>query len=407
MGWKRCSIMEIRKEFIDKAESEGMTEACRQFEISRTVGYKWVRRFQAGGYEALADQSRAPKRIPHKTAEEIAARLVAVKRRYKSWGPKKVLAHVRRMFPDESWPAASTVGEILGRAGEVDHVKPSRGRVPPWTEPLRHAQAPNVLWSIDFKGQFMLGNGALCYPLTITDNFSRELLGCHALAGTAGEPVRQFMEKVFIEKGLPVAIRSDNGAPFASCGPLGLSALSAWWLSLGITHERIDVGHPEQNGRHERMHLTLKQETARPGGADFAEQQRRFDDFQHTFNHIRPHEALGMAVPADLYVPSSRAYDPKEVRLDYRECDLKRAVRHSGEIKFGRNHVYVGMAFAHFDVGLLEVDEDVWLVRFAGHDLGYFETGENKMEPIERGRAAQGQDSDDGDDKLGGASAQS
>lgn len=394
MPWKTVELMDLRKEFVDfHAQTGNMSEACRKYGVSRPVGYKWVRRFEGAGVAGLADKSRRPHQIPHKTAEEVEARILAVRSAHPTWGPKKIRAHLLRNHVETDWPAASTIGAIFERHGMVTPATP-RPRVAAWTEPLRHAKEPNDVWSVDFKGQFLLCNGTLCYPLTVTDNFARMLLGCTALASTAGEPARACMERLFAEYGLPAAIRSDNGAPFASCGVLGLSALSAWWLSLGITHERIEPGHPEQNGRHERMHLTLKRETARPGGADMAEQQARFDDFRATFNHVRPHEALGQVPPADRYRPSARTLPTGQIALDYSHCDLQRMVKKTGSIRVGRHEIYVGLALAHQMVGLTETDDDVWVVEFAGHDLGYFEVGDDRIEPISRGRTG-GNDEDE------------
>lgn len=393
MAWKTVGLMELRKEFIEMhAETGNMAAACRQFGISRPVGYKWVKRFAGAGTAGLADKSRRPNNIPHKTAGDVELRVKAVRQAHPTWGPKKVRAHLLRLHPESDWPATSTIGAILERCGLIEPVV-ARPRVAAWTDPLRHAQAPNDVWSIDFKGQFMLGNGTLCYPLTVTDNFARMVLGLLALNSTATDPVRAYMERVFCDYGLPMAMRSDNGTPFASRGVLGLSALSAWWLSLGITHERIERGHPEQNGRHERMHLTLKEETARPGGKDMAEQQLRFEDFRATFNHVRPHEALGQTPPAEHYRPSPRQKPTGKVVLNYDHCDLKRPVRATGAIRMSHGDVYVGQALAHHSVGLTEVDIDVWLVEFAGHDLGYFEVGEERIEPVSKGR-----NSDDADD---------
>lgn len=394
MPWKAVDVMELREDFAIKVIQEGvdLTEACRQFGISRPTGYKWLRRYEADGRSGLVDRSRAPRRIPHKTAEDIEGQVVWMRERYPSWGPKKIRALLRRQQPDLDWPAASTIGDILERRGLVAP-RPVRRRAVPSTQPLRHAVGPNDVWSIDFKGQFMLRNGQLCYPLTVTDNASRMLLECHALPSTRTDLVKPRMQRLFEQFGLPIAIRSDNGAPFASSGVLGLSELSAWWLSMGISHERIEVGHPEQNGRHERMHLTLKQETARPGADDMAGQQARFEAFVSRFNHVRPHEALGQTPPASHYVPSPRRYPEDVRRPDYSRCDLVRKIHKGGDLRWRKVPVYVGMALGEHEVGLTELEPDVWLVSFAGHDLGLFEPGDSQLSVLTRGRwAAQGAD---------------
>jgi transposase InsO family protein len=396
MPWRAVDVMELREDFAVKVVRHGvdMAEACRQFGISRPTGYKWLRRYEADGRAGLIDRSRAPRRIPHKTAKDIEGHVVWMRERYPTWGPKKIRALLLRQAPDVDWPAPSTIGEILERRGLIAP-KQMRRRVVPSSQPLRHAVAPNDVWSIDFKGQFMLRNGVLCYPLTVTDNASRMLLECNALPSTRTDLVKPRMIKLFEQFGLPTAIRSDNGAPFASSGVLGLSELSAWWLSLGISHERIEVGHPEQNGRHERMHLTLKQETARPGADDMASQQARFAQFIERFNHIRPHEALGQRPPASVYSASTRRY-PQDVRPpDYSACDLVRKIHKSGELRWRKVPVYVGMALGEHTVGLTEMEPDVWMVTFAGHDLGLFEPGDSQLSSISRGRwASQGKDTE-------------
>ncbi len=393
MPWNQVTKMEIRKQFMEKVTEEGlsMAAACRQFNVSRPTGYKWLERFEAQGDAGLEDQSRAPKRIPHRTAESIEAHVVRLRSRHPTWGPKKLRAVLLRRFPEVDWPAASTMGDILDRKGLIPKLERS-ARTPPHTRPLAHALLPNDVWSIDFKGQFLLGNGRLVYPLTVTDNASRMLLGCFGLETTTTELVQPLVHQLFREFGRPLAIRSDNGAPFASTGVLGLSKLSADWLANGVAHERIEVGHPEQNGRHERMHLTLKRETARPGAADFLRQQERFDVFREEYNHVRPHEALGQTPPAEHYRRSERLFPDGVAPLDYSAFDLVMRVRKTGELRIRKSSIYVSMALAEQPVGLLEIDEDVWLVNFAGHDLGIFEPGDARIEPISRGRVASADD---------------
>jgi transposase InsO family protein len=396
MPWKNLKVMELREKFAQEVVEDGVpvAEACRRFGVSRPTGYKWLERFDAQGREGLADRSRAPRRIPHRTPEEVEARVLRLRERHPAWGPKKLRALLVRRGPVTAWPAASTIGEMLERRGLVQPQARHR-RVPPHTEPLSHAARANDVWSVDFKGQFLLGNGKLCYPLTVTDNASRMLLGCWALPTTSTELVRPRLRELFTAHGLPAAIRSDNGAPFASAGVLGLSALSAEWLSFGVTHER--------------MHLTLKQETARPGAADFASQQARFDEFREEFNTVRSHEALGQTPPAEHWQRALRRFPDDVAPRQYSNCDLVARVRRTGEVRLRKWPVYVGMALAGHTVGLLEVDPSVRLVTFAGHDLGLFEPGDTCIAPLSRGRAQGLRDSElvtagDEDSSTGGDS---
>lgn len=390
MPWKETNRVEERIRFAIAVRREGKTvaEACRDFGISRPTGYKWLKRYDNEGVVGMEDRSSAPQSIPHKTSEHITELLVRAREQHPTWGPRKLRALLRRKHPGVDWPAPSTIGGILKQKGLVVPRK-GRKRTPPSTQPLKDAVAPNELWSADFKGQFALGDGELCYPLTVTDNYSRMLLGCEALTTTSTGPSRAAFEAIFAQHGLPAAIRTDNGAPFASRGVCGLSQLSAWWLSLGIQHQRIEPGHPEQNGRHERFHLTLKTETARPPADDLRGQQERFEAFRVHFNEERPHEALGQEPPAEHHEAAPRHY-PKDVRPPtYRDCDFTKPVSSAGFIKMpGRHSIYVSAALSQHQVGLLEVEPDLWLVRFANLDLGFFERGETTLSPIERGPAA-------------------
>ena len=288
MPWKETRVLNERMRFIMDWESEedSMAELCRQYGISRKTAYKWLLRWQAQGPRGLEDRSRAPKTHPHRVTAERVARILQLRDRYR-WGPKKILVLLKREDPTIDGPALSTLEQILKDHGRIVPRK-KRRRVPPQSRPLAHATAVNTLWCVDFKGQFFTRDGACCYPLTITDAHSRFLLRCQGLEQTGYEAARPIFEWAFREYGLPQGIRSDNGAPFASRGVAGLSRLSLWWIKLGIVPERIKPGHPQQNGRHERMHLTLKQQTAMPPAGTFRKQQQRFDAFRQEFNHLRP-----------------------------------------------------------------------------------------------------------------------
>lgn len=308
MPWMETRVSDQRMKFIVEYEfeEESMAELCRQYGISRKSGYKWLARWLAEGVGGLGNRSRAPLCHPNQVPpEEVEAILAARDRR--RWGPKKLRVLLRREEPGVVWPAISTIEQILKDHGRVIPRK-KRRRVPPQSQPLSHCQGPNAVWCCDFKGHFATGDGRRCHPLTISDAFSRYLLRCQALEQSDYEAVRPIFEWAFRQYGLPWAIRSDNGPPFASRAVSGMSRLSVWWIKLGIAPERIEPGHPEENGRHERMHLTLKQDTASPPAATFRKQQHRFDEFRHDFNHVRPHEALGMQAPESVYEPSPRAY---------------------------------------------------------------------------------------------------
>lgn len=386
MPWMEESVVEQRLQFVLRVRKEevNIAKACREFGISRPTAYKWLARYDEEGLDGLEDRSRAPESIPHKTDEKTEKLVCALRRKYPRLGPKKLRAWLVREHPEADWPAPSTIGNILKRNGLVEPRK-TRKKSPAATKPLAEADAPNRIWSADYKGQFELEDGSMCYPLTVTDNYSRMILGCFALPSTGSAHAKSCFEQVFSTWGVPWAIRTDNGAPFASIAVRGLSSLSAWWLALGIDHERIEPGKPQQNGRHERMHLTLKQETTRPAASTLTTQQKQFDDFCAFFNELRPHEALDQTVPAKHHRPSETTFDGAAPTLKYPECDVVRSVRKSGEIVFAGQQIYVSQALGGRPVGLVEVDVDVWMVNYAGYDLGFFEPGESTLTALEQG----------------------
>ena len=378
MPWRETCRVNERLAFIARLRAgERMTDLCRDFGISRKTGYKLKQRYEAHGVEALLDQSRAPHAVPHQTPTAMRELIIAARRQHPTWGPKKIKAWLARRHPGLRVPAASTIGGILTKAGLVKgRTRRRKGKSKPTG--LRVASAPNELWCADFKGQFQLRNGRYCYPLTITDAYSRYLIACVALDGTAGGPTQTVFEDAFREHGLPQAIRTDNGSPFASTGIAGLTALSAWWIRLGVEPERIEPGHPEQNGQHERMHRTLKAETTRPAGRTLLQQQERFDDFRSEFNEERPHEALGQETPSSRYQSSIRHLEEAWEYSAYPLHDYVLNVTTKGSIWlrkeiFPQRCVYLGQAFAGHSVGLREEPNGRWLVSFMSLDLGYLD----------------------------------
>lgn len=375
--------MDERMRFVIRLkDGESMASLCREFGISRKTGYKIFERYEECGLEGLSDRTRRPFRYANQLPEPVEVAIVAAKRDKPHWGARKIRERLLRRLPHAvKVPAASTIHAVLDRHGLV---KPM-GRRRPRAEgtPLSEGLHPNDLWSTDYKGEFQLGDQRYCYPLTVTDYASRYLLLCEALESTREQLAFRAFENLFQERGLPRAIRSDNGVPFASPnGLFNLSRLSVWWLRLGITIERIQPGHPQQNGRHERMHLTLKQEATRPAGQNMLQQQARFDDFLEEFNTERPHEALDMKCPAQVYVSSPRPYqgipDPH-----YPFHDRTVVVTSCGRLCLYRKKINLSKSLAGQAVGVKEVDSGIWLVSFMDYDLGYIDLEERTLQPLE------------------------
>lgn len=385
MPWRVTEVLNERMRFVVRREAgERMVDLCREFGISRKTGYKFWKRYKEAGPEGLGDFSRRPNRHPNRTPEEIQELVLTARGEHRTWGPKKLRALLQRQHPGVQIPAASTIGELLSREGLVRPRRRRRRCSPTPLDNLTQPEAANDVWCADFKGQFKTKDGKYCYPLTITDQHSRFLVACVALEGTGTEGAYAAFVEAFLTYGLPKVIRTDNGSPFASVGLWGLSRLSVWWRRLGIRPERIEPGHPEQNGQHERMHLTLKEDATRPAGDNLLQQQERFDDFRQTFNEVRPHEALNMQRPADLYTPSTHRYplmlEEPEYPLHDRACHV-----------FGCGHVYLGpgctvylsKSLAGEKVGLREVDSRRWLVTFLDKDLGVIDEQSRRLEPQE------------------------
>ncbi len=358
MPWKETCPMHERLKFIVAASDETRTfvEVCAQFGISPKTGYKWLARYRALGPAGLEQRQPVARECPHRTPEELRDVIVGLRKERPFWGPKKLRAVLLRDHPEQTWPAASTIGDLLHREGLI---RPRRRRVhvAPATQPLASCTRPNDTWCVDFKGHFALGDGARCYPLTITDGHSRYLIQCEGMLEPKGGPVRRAFERAFHEFGLPSRIRSDNGPPFATLAPGGLSMLSVWWIQLGIVPERIEPGQPQQNGRHERMHRTLKAEATQPPAPTLAAQQRVFDRFRHEYNDERPHEALGQTPPAQHYEPSPRAY-PRELVVPSYGDDFKvRWVESTGRISWRSQPVLVHLSAARQPIGIRQVSE--------------------------------------------------
>ena len=365
--------MDLRLELVRRiAAGERITDLCQEYGISRKTVWKFQKRYESHGESGLVDQSRAPIVIPHKTPLALEELIVERRQRQPSWGPKKLKAVLEREL-GTTLPSATTVGAILTRRGLIEPRK-RRKRVYHAGRPtrLREAFAPNDLWCIDYKGQFRLGDGTQCYPLTITDQYSRYLLCCEGMAAISDEQAREECFEVFRQYGLPAAIRSDNGVPFASTGLCNLTKLSAMWLRLGIEIEHIEPGKPQENGRHERMHRTLKFATARPARQNLLQQQDRFDEFALEFNEQRPHEALDQRTPAAVYVASTRRCPPRLPALSYPGYDDVLRVNVSGQINLaGYGQIALTRALAGEEVGVREEPNGQWLVSYAGLYLGH------------------------------------
>jgi putative transposase len=374
--------MDERLRFVARLlEGEKMAPLCAEFGISRKTGYKIYDRYKDCGLEALTDRSRRPYRQANRLAAPIEATIVRLKREYPGWGAPKIREKLRQQSTAPHLPAISTVHAVLDRHGLVKRRRQQRHRAPPTG--LSQPTEPNALWCADYKGEFMLGNRRYCYPLTITDFASRYLLTCEALSTTQEKFAVTVFERVFKDFGLPGAMRTDNGVPFAAPTALyRLSKLSVWWLRLGIHLERIDPGHPQQNGRHERMHLTLKKEATKPASANVLQQQARFDAFVERYNHERPHQALAMKVPADVYVRSPRVYRGLD-ELTYPFHDATFTVTRCGRICFKGRKINLSHALAGQNVGVTQVGERIWLVTFMEYDLGYFDDATCRVEPID------------------------
>ena len=361
-----------------------ITQLARRYGVTPKTVYKWVDRYLADRAHGLVERSRAPVQHGRATAPAVQAAVVQLRRQQPTWGPKKLRAVLQRRHPTQAWPAASTIGDVLRRAGLSQPQRRARYLVP-LTQPLAAAVAPNDVWTADFKGWFRTQDATRCDPLTVADACSRWVLCCQIVPPTECG-VRPWFERTFREYGLPHALRTDSGPPFATTGAGRLSHLAVWWLKLGIRLDRIDPGHPEQNGRHERFHLTLQQETTRPPATTAAQQQRRFDRLRHTFNHERPHEALGQHPPATVYVPSPRPYPARLEDPWYDATHQVRRVKPTGQIRWQGDLIFVSEAVRGEVVGVAETESGDWTVRFMQVELGRIDRQTRRFTPAWHGR---------------------
>jgi putative transposase len=382
MPWRETCQMDERTQFIARVLAGGdeMTGLCREYGISRKTGYKWLGRYRCEGAAGLRERSHAPLR--HGQAHDVAVvqAVLELRQRWPRWGPKKLRVKLGELHPELPVPAASTIGDWLRREGLIGRSH-RRRRCPAYTNPFATVAAANDVWCTDFKGWFRTADGRRCDPLTLSDAHSRYLLRCQAVNRPDEQSVRPIFEAAFMEHGLPRAIRSDNGPPFASPGVGGLSRLAIWWIKLGIRPERIVAGKPQQNGRHERVHRTLSEETARPPADSLPTQQQRFDDFREVYNNQRPHEALGQRTPASLYAPSPRPYPDRLDDPSYASDVAVRRVRRNGQIKWAGALIFVGEALIGEPVGVVETESGDWLVRYADVELGYIHPQRRRLNP--------------------------
>jgi putative transposase len=381
--WSEITVMSERFEFVRRVlqRRESMAALCAAFGISEKTGYKWMARFRVDGPAGLAERSHAPHDV-HRMADAIAEALVAIRLAHPTWGPRKLLAYAAAHDAACDWPAPSSVGALLKRQGLVRPHRARAARRPSRNWGQTAASAPNEVWTADFKGHFRLGTGPYCYPLTVADVYSRFLVGCTALRATDTILTRSVFERLFREYGLPRVLRTDNGVPFAAPLALGhLSSLAVWWIRLGIQPERIDPGKPQQNGRHERMHRTLKAETAMPPALTWRGQQQRFDRFRACFNEERPHEALGQQPPASWYSASACPYPRRLPALHYLTGVEVRRVNTVGQVVWHGHSLFLTSVLAGEYVGLEEESEDHWSVAFGPLNLAYLRPSTMQLTP--------------------------
>jgi len=385
--WKETCAMDEKMRMVAMYLSHewSLAALCRHFGVSRKTGYKWISRYVETGPVGLVNQSRAPVYHPQAVPLRVQQAVLEMRRVHPTWGPRKLKTLLKRRWPQKVWPAGSTIGEILRRHGLTVPRRRSH-KSPPYTQSFLHCDGPNRVWSADLKGWFMTGDGQRCDPLTISDNYSRYLLRCQAVRALTLEAVQPVFEAAFREYGLPEAIRTDNGAPFATTTVGGLSRLSIWWMKLGIRPERIEPGRPQQNGRHERMHRTLKQDTAHPPKGTWRQQQLAFDHFRQEYNYDRPHESLRQQTPASEYLLSPRPYPLVVPEMSYPDDMAVRWVKSQGDISWYNRHVYLSETLAGELVGLQEVDNGRWNIYFGHIRIGQLDSQNKKLIHLPRSK---------------------
>ena len=366
--------MDQRLQFLSSYQKEEMSvsDLCREFGVSRPTGYRWINRYNEVGPEGLVDLSRKPHGCSNAIAEATENAILALRAKHPSWGARKLKARLEKLDAGVEWPSVSTFGNVLSRAG-LTVPKKKRRRTAPYSEPFSEVTAPNQLWCMDFKGYFLTGDGARCDPFTITDAHSRYLIRCQIVSRMDLSQVRAVCEAAMREHGMPARIRTDNGAPFAGTGLLGLSKLSLGWMKLGIAHERIQPGRPQQNGRHERMHRTLKEDAANPPAPTLRLQQRKFDSFRKIFNHERPHEGLNNETPGSVYQPSAAIFPRALAEYIYPRGLLTRRVNNSGDMSWHKGRVFISEVFRFEELGLEQVAEAFYKVFFREIEIGEFD----------------------------------
>lgn len=383
MAWKESCRVDERMKFVTRLDGgERMTDLCVEFGISRKTGYKIWNRYEELGARGIFDQSRRPHHLARQTRADIQEMIVAVKRQHINWGASKVRDYLERNHPKIKFPVRATVHAVLDKHGLVKPRRKKRAaKIYPGFLGLTEGVHPNLVWATDYKGQFKMKNSQYCYPLTITDHYSRFILGCEAMGNTQTESAMRAFAEIFQEYGLPEIIRSDNGCPFASVGLLGLSRLSVWWIKLGIRVEHIQPGHPEQNGRHERMHLTLKQELKL--GINLLQQQELLNEFTQTYNYDRAHEGVNMKRPAELYQPSARKLPQFIEPLEYPNHEFTKKVDTMGRILMPKtqDRITLTAALAGEYVGISADEDEIFRVTFKDIDLGFYDTREKRFSP--------------------------
>ncbi len=380
MPWKERCALDLRIEMINDwlSKEYSITELGLFYHVSRKTIYKWIERYQRLGIDGLTELPRVPGYHPNATDEDKIKAILMMKKRHLKWGPRKVIAKLRNDRPEKNWPADSTVNEILKRHGLVNKRK-YRHSAPPYTQPFLECDLPNKVWSADYKGQFRLRDENLCYPLTISDNCSRYILTCQGLTKPTFMQTQPYFELAFRQYGLPDAIRTDNGTPFASVGISGLSRLSVWFIKLGVRPERILAGCPEQNGRHERMHKTLKEETANPPKKNIVEQQKAFDHFVDEYNNERPHEALKQKPPASVYRKSLKNYPDRLPDIEYDNHTIVRYVHPNGRITWSGIDIYVSQSLAGEHIGFKPIGDSLWQISLGDYILGLLDERRSRV----------------------------